>query len=251
VNPTAEFTIAGKVALVSGGAGAIGGAIGARLAAAGMAVALMDRDADNVAQRAVAIARDGRRCRGWAGDVTDAAAVRRVVNAARSAYGPIDVLVNAAGIFPRSEVAELSEDEWDRVLDVNLKAAFLLSREVLPDMVGRRQGRIISIGSDLGHIGVPGGAHYAASKAGLHALTRSLAKEVGMSGVTVNCVLPGLVDTPMMRASNAPEYIEAYTRRAPDQRLGEPDDCAGLVAFLASTDARYMTGQLLGLRSGL
>jgi NAD(P)-dependent dehydrogenase (short-subunit alcohol dehydrogenase family) len=241
----------GDVALVTGGAGAIGGAIAVGLMRAGVAVGLVDRDEERLQAQSRRFAAAGGHCYAVAGDVTIGAQVRRVADEVAARLGPIDILMHTAGIFPRTEVLEMEEYEWDRVLSTNLRSAFLFARAVLPGMVQRGRGRMVSIGSDLADLGVAQAAHYAASKAGLHALTRCLAKEVGGMGVTVNCVLPGLVDTPMMRASNSPEYIAAYTARMPDQRLGAPEDCAGLALFLTTPAAERITGQILGMRSAM
>jgi 3-oxoacyl-[acyl-carrier protein] reductase len=142
----------------------------------------------------------------------------------------------------------MDEAEWDRVLDTNLKGVFLMCRETVPGMRERRWGRVITITSELGQSGSASGAHYAASKAGINAFTRSLAKEVGGDGVNVNCIAPGLTDTPMMRGANRPDYIAAVASESPGGRLGQPGDVVGLVAFLVSEGADHISGQVITMR---
>jgi 2-hydroxycyclohexanecarboxyl-CoA dehydrogenase len=242
-----SYSISGRVALVSGGGSGIGRAIALGLGAAGVATGVVDLSRDGARATVAAIQGRGGRAHAAVGDVGVASEVAQMVTEIGETLGPIDILVNCAGIFPRVPVAEMDERDWDRTLATNLKSVFLLSRETVGGMVARGFGRIISITSDLGSVGSPGGAAYAASKAGINAFTRSLAKEVSMAGVTVNCVAPGLTDTPMMRGANTPDYIEAVSAQLPGG-LGRPEDVVGLALFLASDAAKYVSGQIFSMR---
>lgn len=199
------FTVPGRVALVTGGGSGIGRAIALGLAGIGIHVGVADRDPDRVVSTAAAIESCGSRAHAVAADVTQIANVHRVVGEVSERLGPIDILVNCAGIFPCSPVADMPEAEWDRVLDTNVKGVFLVSQAVLPAMLARQQGRILSITSGLALTGAPRGAHYAASKGAIDAFTRSFAKEVAENGINVNAIAPGLTDTPMMRGANSPD----------------------------------------------
>ena len=243
-----RFDVPGRVALVTGGGSGIGRAIALGLARIGISVGVGDKDPDRVANATAAIESCGSRAHGVTADVGRHDEVRRLVAEVSGRLGAIDILVNCAGIFPRSSVIEMSEDEWDRTSATNIKSVFMTSQAVLPAMIARKWGRIISITSSLGTTGVPRGAHYAASKGGINALTRSLAREVVNDGINVNAIAPGLTDTPMMRGANSPEYIAAVTNAMPGRRLGQPEDVVGLALFLASEGARYITGQVIALR---
>ena len=246
--PEVRFGVPGRVALVTGGGSGIGRAIALGLAGIGIDVAVGDLDPDRVANATAGIEKCGSRAYGGVADVRRQADVQRLVAGANERLGPIDILVNAAGIFPRSSVAEMPEDEWDRALDTNIKGVFLTSQAVLPAMIARRQGRIISITSGLGITGVPRGSHYAASKGAINAFTRSLAKEVSDNGINVNAIAPGLTDTPMMRGANTAEYIAAVAKTMPGGRLGQPEDVVGLVLFLVSDGSKDITGQVITFR---
>lgn len=243
-----RFNVPGRVALVTGGGSGIGRAIALGLAGIGIHVGIADRDADSLASAAAAIESGGCRAYGLVADVGQSADVQRLVGEVSERLGPIDILVNCAGIFPRSPVAEMPEAEWDRVLATNLKGVFLTSHAVLPAMIARKQGHIISITSGLALTGSPRGAHYAATKGAINAFTRSLAKEVADHGVNVNAIAPGLTDTPMMRGANTAEYIAAVTKTMPGGKLGQPEDVVGLALFLVSEGARHITGQVIPLR---
>jgi 3-oxoacyl-[acyl-carrier protein] reductase len=246
--PEVRFNVPGRVALVTGGGSGIGRAIALGLAGIGIHIGVGDRDPDRVADVTTAIEKGGCQACGLVADVGRHADVQRLVAGVSGRLGPIDILVNAAGIFPRSSVVEMPEAEWDRAMATNIKGVFLASQAVLPAMIARKQGRIISITSGLGVIGVPRGAHYAASKGGINAFTRSLSKEVGDTGINVNAIAPGLTDTPMMRGANTPEYIAEVTKTLPGGRLGRPEDVVGLVLFLVSEGAKDITGQVITFR---
>jgi 3-oxoacyl-[acyl-carrier protein] reductase len=246
--PEVRFNVAGRVALVTGGGSGIGRAIALGLAGIGVHVGVADMDPDRVAKATAAIESRGSRAYGLVADVRQRADVQRFVAEASERLGPVDILVNAAGIFPRSSVVEMPEDEWDRALDTNLKGVFLTSQAVLPAMIARKQGRIISVTSGLGTTGVPRGSHYSASKGAINGFTRSLAKEVSDNGINVNAIAPGLTDTPMMRGANTPEYIAEVTKTLPGGKLGAPEDVVALVLFLVSDGAKDITGQVITFR---
>lgn len=243
-----RFNVPGRVALVTGGGSGIGRAIALGLAGIGIQVGVGDKDPDRVATATAAIESYGSRAHGVVADVGRRDEVRRLVSEVSDRLGTIDILVNCAGIFPRSSVLEMSEDEWDRTSDTNIKSVFLVSQAVLPAMIARKWGRIISISSGLGTTGAPRGSHYAASKGGINALTRSLAREVIDDGINVNAIAPGLTDTPMMRGANSPEYIASVTNTMPGRKLGQPEDVVGLALFLVSEGAKHITGQVIALR---
>jgi NAD(P)-dependent dehydrogenase (short-subunit alcohol dehydrogenase family) len=246
--PKVQFEVRGRIALVTGGGSGIGRAIALGLAEIGIDVGIIDREPDRMTDTAAAIERCGSRAFGCTGDVSRAADIERFVSGAAQKLGPADILVNSAGIFPRASVAEMSEAEWDRTLDTNAKGLFLACRAVVPSMMARKSGRILSITSNLGTAGVPRGSHYAASKAAINAFTRSLAKEVANDGINVNTIAPGLTDTPMMRGANTAEYIASVANTMPGRRLGQPDDVVALALFLVSEGAQHITGQVIGLR---
>jgi 3-oxoacyl-[acyl-carrier protein] reductase len=243
-----RFDVSGRVALVTGGGSGIGRAIALGLAGIGIHVGVGDKEPDRVASAIEALEHCGARAHGLVADVARIDDVQRLVAGVSEHLGPIDILVNCAGIFPRSSVVEMSEAEWDRTSNTNIKGVFLTSQAVLRSMIARKEGRIISITSGLGTTGAPRGSHYAASKGGINAFTRSLAKEVIDDGINVNAIAPGLTDTPMMRGANSPEYIASVTRTMPGRKLGEPDDVVGLALFLVSEGARHITGQVISLR---
>ncbi len=166
-------------------------------------------------------------------------------------FGRLDVLVNNAGIYEVLPVEEISEAQWDRVLDVNLKGAFFCCQAVVPAMKRQGEGRIVSVASSAGKAGgTLAGAHYSVSKAGVICLTKQLARELGPYGITVNAVAPGRIDTPMIRVASDEEN-EAFVRRTPLGRLGTPEDVAGAVVFLASDAASFITGEIVDVNGGL
>jgi 3-oxoacyl-[acyl-carrier protein] reductase len=185
------------------------------------------------------------------GDVTVARDVETAVELALSRFGRLDVLVNAAGVLLPTRFLDMTEDEWDWVVAVNLKGAFLTSRAVAPAMKARGYGRIVHFSSTAGKtVSTLGGSHYTASKHGVLGLTRALAKELAPHGITVNAVCPGLIDTEMVRETVSPEAIARYEASFPISRLGTPDEVAELVSFLASDRAAYITGAALDINGG-
>jgi 3-oxoacyl-[acyl-carrier protein] reductase len=239
--------LSGKVALVTGSTRGIGLAIARALHAAGAKVAIVGRDQ----ARAAAVAAElGQHAAGFACDVADGAQVEAAIAAAESALGPIDVLVNNAGLTRDNILLRLTEADWDAVLDANLKGAFHTTKAVIKGMMKRRTGRIVNITSIVGLTGNKGQANYAASKAGLIGFTKSVAKEYASRGILVNCVAPGFIETDMTAA--LPDAARAsLLEDIALGRLGRPEDVAGAVLFLASDLAAYVTGQVLVVDGGM
>jgi len=240
-----------RVALVTGASRGIGRAIAVALAAEGAAVAVNYARSEAAAQEVVDLIRErGGRAVALQADVDDAEQVEALVAGAEAELGPVDILVNNAGIARDGLLMRMTPEAWNEVLSTNLSAAYRTTRAVLRGMLRRRFGRIINITSVVGLTGNVGQANYAAAKAGLIGFTKSLAREVGSRGITVNAVAPGLIDTDMTAALG-----EEWKRRMLDQvalgRLGTPDDVAGAVVFLASEAASYITGQTLVVDGGL
>ncbi len=241
--------LSGKVAIVTGSSRGIGKAIALKLADAGASVVVTGHieDAEPVAKE---IRAKGRQSLAVRASVTSAADIEKLVEATLSTFGRVDILVNNAGITRDQLVLKMSEDDWDAVLDTNLKSVFLCTRAVLRPMLKQRWGRIINISSVIGLIGNPGQANYAASKAGIIGFTRTIAKEVGSRGITANVIAPGFIETRMTQAMNQAQRQE-LTKRIPLGSLGTPEDVAEAAAFLASDGARYITGQVLGVDGGM
>jgi 2-hydroxycyclohexanecarboxyl-CoA dehydrogenase len=241
------------VALVTGAGRGIGAAIAARLAAAGSAVAVCDVDAALAEASAGKLAAAGARAIAVAAAVSDAAAVARGVARAAAELGPVGVLVNNAAVDVVGPFLESSEAVWDRILAVNLKGTLVCCRAVLDGMIARGGGCIVNLGSDAGRVGSTGEAVYSASKGGVIAFTKSLAREVARHAIRVNCVCPGPTDTALLAqvGEHSPKLLEGLLRAIPLRRVGEPDDVAALVAFLASDDAAYITGQAISVNGGL
>ncbi len=237
-----------KVAMVTGGGRGIGRAIASELACGlGARVAVLDRDYEHACEVAAEIACGAT---GFRVDVVDPAAIEACVEAVERDLGPIEVLVNNAGVTRDNLLARLSEEQWDAVMDVNLKGAYLMMKAVARGMMKRRSGRIINIASVVGLVGNRGQANYAASKAGLIGLTKSAAKELASRNIRVNAVAPGFIETDMT-AGLTPQAREALSGQIALGRLGTPADVAAAVAFLASDAAAYITGQVIVVDGGM
>jgi 3-oxoacyl-[acyl-carrier protein] reductase len=242
-----QIDLSGRNALVTGSTRGIGRAIAETLAKSGARVAIVGRDLQKAQDAAASV---GSGAQGFACDVTDTAAVAKLVADVEAAFGSIDILVNNAGITRDNLVMRLKDEDWDAVLNANLRGAFAAIRAVSRGMMKRRTGRIINVSSIIGIIGNKGQANYAASKAGLIALTKSVAKELGSRNILVNAVAPGFIETEMTEAMT-PEAREGLGKQIALERLGTPQDVAATVAFLASDLASYITGQVLVVDGGM
>ena len=241
-----DFT--GRVALVTGAARGLGRAAAARLHQRGAAVAINVRDRD----RAEAVARAiGAAAVAVPGDIAAAGAAEAIVGQTLDRFGRIDILINNAALPMTTRFADISADEWRRVLEVNLTAPFLLIQAALPAMKRQEYGRVVNISSTAGRmVSTLGGAHYTASKTGLLGLTRAAAKELGRYGITVNAVCPGMIDTELTRDSATTEQLDALARSYPIPRLGTAREVADLICFIASEQAGYITGASLDINGG-
>jgi NAD(P)-dependent dehydrogenase (short-subunit alcohol dehydrogenase family) len=241
----------GRVALVTGAAQGFGQAIAQRLAAEGALLALLDRQTDRVAAVAQRLAEEGAETVSVTADIARVAEVRDAVRLIADRFGRVDILVNSAGILRLSDVLTCSEEEWDLVVDVNLKGAFLLCQAVLPLMVERRYGRIVTLSSSAGKQGgILSGIAYNAAKGGVLSLTKSIARQFAPLGITANAVCPGTGDTPMGRQFTE-QQLATLVGRIPAGRLATPADIAGAVAYLASDDAAFVTGEMLDVSGGM
>lgn len=238
----------GQVALVTGGFRGIGLATAKELAAAGAKVALVNRDAGRAAQ-AQAEVPDGRG-RSYICDVTDVECVADMVGIVEEELGPVSVLVNNAGVTRDKLLLRLTEEDWDLVMNVNLKAAFNLTKIVSRGMVRRRAGSIINLASVVGLMGNAGQANYAAAKAGVVGLTKAVAKELAPRGIRVNAVAPGFIDT-QMTSELTGEARAWLLSQIPMRELGQPEDVAPIIRFLAGPGARYITGQVIVVDGGM
>ena len=244
-----ETSFQGQVALVTGATRGIGAAIALHLAAQGLKV-IGTATSDDGAARITAALAAYPGCRGATLNVNDAAAAESLIDAIVKEHGGLQVLVNNAGITRDMLAMRLKDDDWDAVLDTNLKAVFRMSRAVIRPMMKQRYGRIINITSVVGASGNPGQANYAAAKAGVAGMTRALARELGSRNITVNCVAPGFIETDMT-AALPEEQQKALLAQIPLGHLGKPSDVAHAVVYLASPQAAYVTGQELHVNGGM
>lgn len=246
-----RFSLAGRVALVTGAGRGIGRAIAVALGAAGAAVACAARSRDQVDAAAGEIAAAGGRARALRLDVTRPEQIVAGVEEVAAMLGPVDVLVNNAGITMEKKTTEVTDEDWDAVLATNLTAMFRCARAVAPGMIRLERGKIINIGSMYGIIGVPRYAAYCASKAAVDGLTRSLAAEWARHGIQVNCLAPGYVNTDIPREAMADEKTRAlFLSKVPARRIGEPEEVGALAVYLASPASDFMTGQTVYLDGG-
>ncbi|HDR8958140.1 3-oxoacyl-ACP reductase FabG [Burkholderia vietnamiensis] len=245
-----EKTLYKQVAIVTGASRGIGRAIALELARLGATVIGTATSKSGAAAISAGFAEAGVTGRGAVLNVNDAAAAEALIDATVKEFGALNVLVNNAGITQDQLAMRMKDEDWDAVIDTNLKSVFRLSRAVLRPMMKARGGRIINITSVVGSAGNPGQANYAAAKAGVAGMTRALAREIGSRGITVNCVAPGFIDTDMTKT--LPEEQQAALKtQIPLGRLGSPEDIAHAVAFLASPQAGYITGTTLHVNGGM
>jgi 3-oxoacyl-[acyl-carrier protein] reductase len=242
-----KIDLSGRVALVTGSTRGIGRAIAESLAGAGARVAIVGRDQQRARDVAAAVSPDAR---GFACDIADIASMTALVEAVEKEFGAIDILVNNAGLTRDNILFRIKDDDWDAVIDANLRGAFVAIRAASRGMMKRRWGRIINIASVVGLVGNKGQSNYAASKAGLIGLTKSVAKELASRNILANVVAPGFIETDMTSAMTDEAKKTLFTQ-IPLERLGTPNDIAGLVTFLSSDASSYITGQVFVVDGGM
>jgi 2-hydroxycyclohexanecarboxyl-CoA dehydrogenase len=246
-------SLKGRVAVVTGAGSGMGRAIAVRLAEDGAAVAIWDINGDGAIQTAKMITDAGGVALAIAADCADRAAIESAAAETRAKLGPVGILVNNAGIAPFTPFLEVSDELLDRVLRVNLRGPYILTREIIPDMIAAKWGRIINITSSSVQTGSPTQSHYTASKGGLLGFTKSLALEFGKAGITANMIPPGSIDTPMLRGAEIMQVegaVDAYGAALPVGRIGEVEDIAAAASYLASEEASYITGQTISVNGG-
>jgi len=239
-----------RIAIVTGDGQGIGRAIALAMAREGAALVIADLDEANAGAVGREIERVGGKASALYTDISNEGSVRGMIDHTLNEHGHVDILVNNAGIFPTSSVEEMAEEEWNRVIGTNLIGTFLCSRAVVPHLLTQRSGRIISLTSGRAFQGARHGAHYAASKAGIIAFSKSLALELAPYGITVNVICPGITDTAQPRGHQTEEQIYAQGQRVPLGRIGQPEDLAGPAIFLASDAAGFITGQTILVNGG-
>ncbi len=241
----------GNVALVTGGGRGIGKGIAIKIAEAGADVMIGDIDRDSAEQTAQELNASYERAVAVQVDVTQKGSIEAAVRKVLEEFKTLDILINNAGIMFRTRIMDISPEEWEKTLLVNLTGPFLFSQAVIPLMKKRGYGRIVNISSSAGRsVSTLGGAHYTASKAGLLGFTRAVAKEVASFGITVNAVCPGLIDTKMSRETTTKEEMQSFINSFPIKRLGLPEEIGDLVVFLSSEKASYITGASFDINAG-
>ncbi len=245
-----QIELLGKVAIITGAGRGIGRAIALELAGEGADVALCDIDGETLKATGEEILNLGRKCCWYQVDVTNSEGVAGMIKNITSDFSSIDILVNNAGITRDGLMMRMKDEDWDKVLEVNLKSAFLLTRAVSKIMFKARQGRIVNIASVIGVIGNAGQANYAASKSGIIGLTKSVAKEFASRGINANAIAPGFIKTPMTDRLTD-QQKEAMLQNIPLGYFGEPRDVAKVVSFLVSESSRYITGQVINVDGGM
>jgi 2-hydroxycyclohexanecarboxyl-CoA dehydrogenase len=243
-----------KVALVTGAAAGIGRAIALRLARDGIAIGVLDLSEADCTKVAQEIEAAGGKAIGLAGDIANRGSIEAAAAKLRTAFGPVNILVNNAGITGFVPFLELTDAQWDRMLEVNLKGAFIVTQIILPDMIAQGWGRIVNISSSSAQSGAATMAHYSAAKGGIIALTKTLAQEFGAAGITANNIPPRFVMNTVMSEESFKHLgqatRDAWTQNGPIRRQGEPEDIAGACAWLVSDEAGYVTGQTIGVNGG-
>jgi 3-oxoacyl-[acyl-carrier protein] reductase len=239
-----------KVAVITGGAQGIGRAIALGMAREGAKVIVADLQAEKANSVADELRRLGSEALGVGVNVADQSSVKQLAETTFDGFGRIDILINDAGIYLKSSVVDMSESDWDRTLDINLGGNFLCCRAFVPAMRAQKSGRIISIASGIGHYGMKQFSHYAASKAAIIGFVKSLARELGPDGITVNAICPGSANTAMPRGHRTEEEVMQRLHSTPLPHVLEPEDIAGSVLFLASDAAAYITGQSYNINCG-
>ncbi len=241
------FDLEGKTALVTGATGGIGGAIARQLHDRGATIVASGTRTEKLDALAASL---GERCHVVAANLSDAAAPDALIAEAVDAAGSVDILINNAGLTRDNLAMRMKDEEWQQVIDVNLTSTFRLTRAVLRGMMKARWGRVVTVTSVVGATGNPGQANYAASKSGLTGMSKALAQEVASRGITVNCIAPGFIETPMTDALSDDQKT-TLLERIPAGRLGIVDDVAACAVFLASEEASYVTGQTLHVNGGM
>lgn len=246
-----ERKLQGKTAIITGSAQGMGKYIAKLFALHGANIVLNDLDEERLKATAKEIEREGGRVIWVKADAGKFQDVQSIVREAMNAFSTVDILVNNAGVLRSTKFQDIEEQEWDFVMQANLKSAYLCTKAVIPIMIKNESGKIVNMSSSAGRsVSTLGGAHYTASKAGLLGLTRHLAKEMAQYNINVNAVCPGLIDTEMVRKFCLPEQIKKYENSFPIQRLGTPEEVADLVLFLACSDSSYITGASIDINGG-
>jgi 3-oxoacyl-[acyl-carrier protein] reductase len=244
------LSLAGRVAVVTGAGRGIGAATARAMARAGAHVALLDRDAAGVTHTAERIGVEGGEALPFTNDITDAFAVERTFDRVVEEWGRLDILVNNAGVIKEMPLEDLTDEDFQEMLDVNLRGALVCARAAVPHMIRQGRGRLLSAASSSTRLGTVGLTAYAAAKAGIVGMTRTWARELGPNGITANAVAPGLIDSETARTV-APEELEATLARIPARRLGTPEEVAAVYLFLASDLASFINGAVVGVDGGL